>query len=134
MGIGSIIGSITGAGAGKVIESTGAALDGLFTSDAERLSHAEIMERLRQRPDEAQIEVNKIHAASSKLWDSGWRPYIGWSVGTGVAYEFVFGPICQQIFSVPMVKLDTAALLTLLGGMLGMSSIRTIEKKSNINK
>ena len=41
----------------------------------------------------AQIEVNKIEAASRSVWTSGWRPFIGWSCGFAMAYAYVVQPI-----------------------------------------
>jgi hypothetical protein len=74
-----------------------------------------------------QIEVNKVEAASPKLFVSGWRPYIGWICGTGLGYQFLVYPIL--IAFVPgIVQLDMGTLLTLLGGLLGLAGLRTKEK------
>lgn len=134
MGIGKIIGQITGAGVSEAAKGVGEVIDGIFTSDDERLSHAEIMERIRQRPDEAQIEINKLDAQSSNIFQAGWRPFIGWVCGIGCAYAFVVAPILNQVFKLPVAELSTAELMTLLISMLGMTSTRTYEKIKGINK
>ena len=35
-----------------------------------------------------QLEVNKIEAASSNIFVSGWRPFIGWICGVGLGTQF----------------------------------------------
>lgn len=74
-----------------------------------------------------QIEINKEDAKSGNFWQSGWRPFIGWICGLGLAYQFLVYPIL--IAFVPNIKeLDLGTLLTLLGGLLGLGGLRTAEK------
>jgi hypothetical protein len=81
---------------------------------------------------QGQLEINKVEAASSSLFTSGWRPYIGWVCGTGLAYQFLVYPIL--VAWVPkIVQLDMGTLLTLLGGMLGLGALRTAEKFKGVN-
>jgi hypothetical protein len=74
-----------------------------------------------------QIEINKEDAKSGSFWQSGWRPYIGWICGTGLAYQFLVYPILIA-FVPKIVQLDMGTLLTLLGGLLGLGAFRTAEK------
>lgn len=74
-----------------------------------------------------QIEVNKVEAASSSFFVSGWRPYIGWICGNGLAYQFLVYPILIAWYP-KIVQLDMGTLLTLLGGLLGLAGMRTTEK------
>lgn len=74
-----------------------------------------------------QIDVNIEEAKSPSLFVSGWRPFIGWICGSGLAYQFLVYPIL--VAYVPkIVQLDMGTLLTLLGGMLGLGVMRTKEK------
>ena len=74
-----------------------------------------------------QIDVNMVEAASPNLFVSGWRPFIGWICGAGLAYQFLVYPIL--IATIPkIVQLDMGTLLTLLGGLLGLAGMRTTEK------
>ena len=41
----------------------------------------------------AQIDVNKVEAASNSIFKGGWRPFIGWVCGTAFAYHFVLQPL-----------------------------------------
>jgi len=88
----------------------------------------------------AQIEVNKAEAASGSLFKGGWRPFIGWVCGIAFAYHFVIQPLI--IFAVSVYGLDIpdlpefemSTLLTVLGGLLGLGTLRTYEKSKGLSK
>jgi hypothetical protein len=81
----------------------------------------------------AQIDVDRTEAASSSVFVSGWRPFIGWICGAGLGYQFLMQPLLT--FAVRMFHgtweaphLETESLINLLLGMLGLASMRTVEK------
>jgi len=81
----------------------------------------------------AQIQTNVTEASSKSTFVSGWRPFVGWVCGFGLAYAFVVQPLLNGItalFHHPLVfpSLDVGTLLTCLGGMLGLGGLRTAEK------
>ena len=82
--------------------------------------------------DQQQTSVNAIEAANSNVFVSGWRPFIGWICGFGLAYAFlirpIFSPFIQQWAGIPLGDLDFGTLNTILLGMLGMGGMRTYEK------
>ena len=78
-----------------------------------------------------QLEINKVEAASGSVFVAGWRPYIGWVCGTGLAYQFLVYPVVVA-FIPKIVQLDMGTLLTLLGGLLGLGAMRTTEKLSGV--
>jgi hypothetical protein len=41
----------------------------------------------------AQLAVNQVEAGSTSVFVSGWRPFIGWTCGSGLAYQFVASPL-----------------------------------------
>lgn len=78
-----------------------------------------------------QLEVNKVEAAHASVFVAGWRPFIGWVLGTGCAVAFVVNPLLRALgFSTFDYPVDS--LLTLLGGMLGWSGIRSFDKVKGI--
>jgi hypothetical protein len=86
----------------------------------------------------AQIDVNKVEAASPNIFVAGWRPFIGWVCGVGVACQFVIGPLFTWIATLirhpaPFPTLDLGTLMTLLLGMLGLGGLRTYEKVNDAN-
>lgn len=84
----------------------------------------------------AQIEVNKVEAASNSLFVAGWRPFIGWTCGAAYAYSFVLQPFLMFALTAFQVHVDIAQLPVLdmgelgvmLFGMLGLAGYRTYEK------
>ena len=88
----------------------------------------------------AQLDINKAEAASGSLFKGGWRPFIGWTSGVAFAYHFVLQPILVFVLTASGVDLpelpefDMSTLLTVLGGMLGIGSLRTYEKQKGLTK
>lgn len=78
-----------------------------------------------------QLDINKVEAASTNWFVAGWRPYIGWICGTGLAYQFLVYPILVAFYPA-IVQLDMGTLLTLLSGMLGLGALRTFEKTQGV--
>jgi len=84
----------------------------------------------------AQIEVNKVEAASSSLFIGGWRPAVGWTCVFGLGYSFFGLPMLSwasvNFGYTPPPELDMGTLMTLLVGMLGLGGLRTMEKKAGV--
>ncbi len=84
----------------------------------------------------SQVEVNKVEAATD-MFRGGWRPFIGWICGLGVAIQFIIAPMFTWfafLLGYPIVfpVLDSSVLMTLLFGMLGLGTLRTTEKLKDI--
>jgi Holin of 3TMs, for gene-transfer release len=85
-----------------------------------------------------QAAVNQVEAASQKLFVAGWRPFIGWVCGSGLAVQFILGPFVTWAATlakhpVAFPTLDMGTLMTLLLGMLGLGGMRTFEKVNGVN-
>lgn len=83
-----------------------------------------------------QLEINKAEASNPNLFVSGWRPFVGWVCGMGLVYSFVGQPLLSWAsatwhFGIPPT-LDVSTLLTVLGGMLGLGGLRTVEKINGV--
>jgi hypothetical protein len=81
----------------------------------------------------AQAETNKIEAASTSLFVSGWRPAVGWVCVLTIGFKYIGGPLLFMIgqavgHPVDLPKIDTEELWPLLLGMLGLGAFRTVEK------
>ena len=80
-----------------------------------------------------QIEVNKVEAASTNWFVAGWRPFIGWVSGFGVAWTFVLGPFAEFLarlagWTGAMPTLDVGQLMVLVTSMLGLGVLRSYDK------
>tara|TARA_R110000868_G_scaffold66121_2_gene197201 strand:+ start:1160 stop:1564 length:405 start_codon:yes stop_codon:yes gene_type:complete len=101
---------------------------------------ATIAERQAHEISLAQIAVNKAEAESGSLFKGGWRPFIGWVCGTAFAYHFVIQPVMLFVVAIFGIELpdlpvfDMSTLLTVLGGLLGLGSLRTYEKFKGVDK
>lgn len=97
----------------------------------------------------AQVEVNKIEAASQSVFVAGWRPFIGWVCGGSMAayyipqalvaaFIWVFQvvwlfyhttePAAIKIPAYPLL-FDMNEILGLLGALLGLGWYRSYDKK-----
>lgn len=80
-----------------------------------------------------QIEINKVEATHASIFVAGWRPFIGWTGGFGLAYSFVLAPFIEFVarangYIQEMPMPDTGHLLTLVTAMLGVGAMRSYDK------
>jgi len=116
-----------------------------FIPDADqkaKLAHeiATMSEKHAQEALLAQLEINKAEAASGSLFKGGWRPAVGWTCAIAFLYHFIlkdliiFGCAIAGVELPDMPDFDMGTLLTVLGGMLGIGSLRTYEKQKGLTK
>lgn len=84
-----------------------------------------------------QVEINKVEAASPRLFVSGWRPFVGWICGFAFAFKFVLGPLVAMLLTaaghpVVLPVMDFTEMSTILLGMLGLGALRTVEKVKKV--
>lgn len=84
-----------------------------------------------------QTDTNKVEASNASLFVAGWRPFVGWVCGGGLAYQYLADPLFSWFAAImhwPLPpSLDMQTLITMLGGMLGFGAMRTVEKVKGIN-
>ena len=120
-----------------ILSTVGTIIDRVVPDKNKRAEAKEELERALNDQDFQialeQIKVNAEEAKSESLFKSGWRPSVGWICSIAFALHFVILPLfnwfimlCgQQPILVPF-QMDT--LLTVLLGLLGMGTLRTVEK------
>lgn len=106
-----------------------------------RLAHdlATMAEKHAQEINKAQLEVNKVEAGHSSLFVSGWRPACGWVTVLGMAGNFMVIPFTNFVLAlleidVTIPLIDTATMMPVLMGMLGLGGLRTYEKSKDIHR
>ena len=117
------------------VEAVGSVLDNLFTSKEETLTLEIAKERLAAKPALIQAEINKVQASHRSMFVAGARPFLMWVCGVGFAYAFIIEPMLSWILPTadkPELPLDVMMELTV--AMLGLSSLRTVEKLTNKSK
>ena len=142
------IASFFGGGAAKAVTGTIEGIANVFdkfieTADEKKAAKI-LMAKMAQKPAELQVELNKIGSAHRSIFVAGWRPYIGWILGTSLGFyylpQFLMAAIlwsrmcwnAQEIIPYPIT--DIKGLLELIMGMLGLAGLRTIEKFGGISK
>ena len=116
------------------VTAVGNVLDNLFTSKDEKLTHEEVRIRLAQAPDMAQIELNKIEASHRSRFVAGWRPFMGWVGGLGLANMFMVNPWIQWITGRAGPNLPEDIIMELVFALLGLGTLRTMEKIKGVSK
>jgi len=84
-----------------------------------------------------QTDINKIEAAHSSLFVSGWRPFIGWVCSAGLAWAFVVAPFASWLLVALEIKqtppqLQIDYLLEMVVALLGLGGLRTFEKLKGV--
>ena len=128
---------------GSLVEPVTGLLD-KFVEDEDqknRLAHeiSTMAERHAQELAKGQLEINKAEAQSRNVFIAGWRPFLGWTMGFAMAYNYVIQPIAifvlgQLNYLVALPALDMTEMMPVLLGMLGLGGLRTYEKKKGITK
>jgi len=100
---------------------------------------ATMSERHAQELAKAQLEVNKAEAQHRSLFVSGWRPAVGWCCVFGMMGNFMVIPFANFVLAlleinVKVPLIDTATMMPVLMGMLGLGAMRTYEKKVGVSK
>ena len=111
-----------------------------FVPDPEARAKAESALRdSLQAWDKAQTDVNAVEAANTNVFVSGWRPFIGWTCGLALAYQYVVAPLVMWatltvgIHLAAPPKLDDM-LWQLVFAILGMGGLRTFEKIKGVSR
>jgi len=80
----------------------------------------------------AQAEINKAEAQHKSIFVAGWRPFIGWVCGVGIAIAFVIKPVVEWFVDKELPALDVGQLIALVVAMLGVAGYRTYEKRAGV--
>lgn len=80
-----------------------------------------------------QLDINLEEAKNSNIFVAGWRPAIGWTGAIALGWTWVIAPTLQWGFrlgdiDVPMPALSPEAIYPIIIGMLGLGTMRTVEK------
>lgn len=120
-----------------VIGTIGTVLDRVIPDKNKRAEAQEQLQNLLTTQDFQialeQIKVNAIEAQSDNIFKSGWRPSVGWICSIAFALHFVIFPLLNWVLMLCggqpiLVPFQMDTLLTVLLGLLGMGTLRTVEK------
>ena len=126
-------------GAGDLMNSVGSfagQIRSAITGDAspdQKLKMVEDILTAIEAQDSGASAVNLEEAKSTNWFIAGWRPFVGWICAIGFAWCVIIYPLLLWAFSIwsPSVKIpapDSGLIIPTLGGMLGLGTMRTVEK------
>lgn len=129
-----------------LVEGVGSGLDGLFTSDKERVEGFNNTLSIVTQPHILQALANIEDSKAKSFWQSGWRPALGWMCAFCLFYAWFLKDLMLSIMVVSMdtttfsrllpylPRVDAGEMLTLVMALLGLGGLRTYEKFKGINK
>lgn len=85
-----------------------------------------------------QQDINKVEAQSTNWFVSGARPFILWGCGFAMLYAAMFEPIMRFVavvifhYAGSFPVLDTTLTTQVLLGLLGLSGMRSLDKKNGV--
>lgn len=143
MGI-PIISSIISGGAGEFLNQIGSFAKTVRQVVTGKPTPEQIVDlekkalEIESAASQGQMAINLEEAKHKSIFVSGWRPYIGWICGSGLAYHFILNPLIMWIMAtvasgvVPPPTLDIKDLIAILLAMLGLAGMRTREKEKGV--
>lgn len=127
---------------GPLFELGKGIIDRLFPDPAQKAAAELELLKMTQAGDLqvilSQLSINAKEAESPSLFVAGWRPFIGWTCGVGLVYQTILHNILEWLSAAKGWPLppapDTDTLIYVLGALLGIAGLRTIEKVKNVTK
>ena len=127
---------------GPLFELGGKIIDRLMPDPAAKAAAELELLKLAQAGDLqtvlAQLEINAKEAAHPSVFVAGWRPFVGWCCGLGLAYATighnVLGWIAVMKGWPAPPAVDSDVLIYTLGGLLGIAGLRSVEKVKGVAK
>lgn len=131
------MGILSWLGISKQIAPTIDAVSNLYTTDKARLEAEKDLAEVTQKPQLAQLDINKTYALSSVIFNSGWIPLLGWTCGFLVLIfyapqivicTYVWGENAIDTGIVGKFPMSSADLLYLIGLLYGVG-LHSLAKK-----
>lgn len=88
---------------------------------------------LQQSGELAQLAVNAAEARHPSIWVSGWRPGMGWVCVAACAWNWLGLPVARLAgelagHPIALAPADLSEMLPVLAGLLGLGTLRTVER------
>lgn len=127
---------------GPVLDIGKRLIDNLFPDPTAKAKAEADMVMLLQTGDlqkvMGQLEINAAEAANPSPFVSGWRPTVGYCCAAGFLWATIGHPVFTYVAAIKgwpaPPEIDTEVLLYVLGGMLGLGTLRTVEKSKGVTR
>lgn len=127
---------------GPLFELGKGIIDRIFPDPAQKAAAELELMKMTQDGDLKQIigqlEINAREAQHASVFVAGWRPFFGWAGGAGFVYATIGQPLLAWIGTIkgwpapPDINIDL--LWVVVTGMLGLGTLRSVEKSKGIAK
>lgn len=139
LGLGKIFGKGPKTAAVTAVEGVANVVDLFVETDDEKRVAEQFKLRMAMKPSLAQIELNRIEAMHRSIFVAGWRPFIGWVCGVGLAWHFILFDLLtwttttftKTVIDYPPLA-GTEQLITIVMSLLGLGAFRTWEKSRGV--
>ena len=91
-----------------------------------------LSERHAQELAVAQIKLNTAEATGN-WFQSSWRPATGWVCVLALGVNYLVSPMAAG-FGIEIPQADGGTLMPILGGLLGLGSMRSAERIKGVGK
>ena len=127
---------------GPLFELGKGIIDRIFPDPAQKAAAELELMKMTQDGDLKQImgqlEINAREAQHASIFVAGWRPFFGWAGGAGFVYATIGQPVLSWIGAIkgwpapPDINIDL--LWVVVTGMLGIGTLRSVEKSKGLTK
>jgi hypothetical protein len=150
----SILTTLFGGGTAAVVTSVGstaeeirAAITGKVTPADQALIEQKLLDLKGKAADiqaavnDGQAKINAIEAASPSFFNSGWRPFLCWSLSIGFAYQYILVPFVNAFIklfggtlAIPDINLTvvTPILLSVLGVARSVEKVKGVARDNMV--
>ncbi|MEG3618227.1 3TM-type holin [Magnetovibrio sp. PR-2] len=136
----SFLGKLLGGGVVSAAKGVADIVDQFVETDDEKRAFESLKIKLAMNETQVQAGINQIEAGHRSIFVAGWRPFIGWTCGSALAWTYVGQPVVLFVMAVAGIDtptlpaLDLSVMMPVLLGMLGLGGLRTIEKLGGKSK
>ena len=86
---------------------------------------------------QGQLAIDNTEAGNTSVFVSGWRPFVGWVCGVACAWNWIGIPVAGLALKlagqdITLGMADLTQMMPLLMGLLGMGTLRTVEKINGV--
>ena len=129
-GAANSVANVATGGIGSVATGLADIVSRFKSSDEDKLKAA----AQEMEPLILQLQTNLVEAAHPSMFVAGPRPFVMWVCGFGLMWQIIIHPLLLWVWAFMAMKgtpppaLEVAVLNTLLGALLGIGSLRTVDK------
>jgi len=116
-------------GASSILDSATGLVKSIYTSPGEKLTQEEALQRVKNAllQKQQEVDIAQIKANGGKK-DPLWKSAIAWTCVAGIFYQLVARPFFVVYVSSVFPEVNIGELITLISGMLGMSTLHLVDK------